>query len=732
VLKRSFIPAAVFALAVGLPLAATQRDPASASFARLIAAGKLWATIQHFHPHLAWSQIDWEAALIEAIPKIQAAVTREDFIKALQSMLSALNDPATIVTTEDEFNRTGLGISSVVMTPDQILIAGSGAVPRDPLESAGELMKLLPKARGVVIDLTAGALHPWLLNPGTFTSRPLVMPSVRTRVHSGLHPDRGGWASPYFSGTLVRDAPVVMPSTSGRDVPVVFAVRDDRQVPGFASALQDAGHGYIVAAQPLTGSALVTTAAAISSLIPVTEGVMVRMRVAELAHSDGTTGLCADAVDTRPLDAALALARQPVRNHCRRAQLPGPAPARQRVNAALDASPLPPLELRLLGAFRVWGAFQYLFPYRELMNEDWDAVLAQSAAQVASAPDARAYHLAISRMVARVHDTHATVASPTLTAHWGNASPGVALRYIEQKAVVVAVQDTIPDVRVGDVVVEIDGESVETRISALSPYIAASTPQALMRDVMNRLLRGPDGSDVTLGLGALGESLRRTTLRRSTDAQSRLAAARPEMVRILSGNIGYIDLRQITVGEVDGAFEKLRGTRGIIFDMRGYPRDTRVAISRWLAKSPTIASGMIRRRLAVAPLTTTFEELAASVPLSLDSSRHYAGPTAMLIDERAQSQSESTGMMLRAAGGTTFIGTATAGANGDSTAFYVPGGIYVSLTGQGVWHSDGRQLQRVGLVPDIVIAPTIQGIREGRDEVLERAVSHLGGQERRH
>ncbi len=34
-----------------------------------------------------------------------------------------------------------------------------------------------------------------------------------------------------------------------------------------------------------------------------------------------------------------------------------------------------------------------------------------------------------------------------------------------------------------------------------------------------------------------------------------------------------------------------------------------------------------------------------------------------------------------------------------------------------------RQLQRIGIVPHIVAAPTVRGLREGKDEVLERAVA---------
>lgn len=101
------------------------------------------------------------------------------------------------------------------------------------------------------------------------------------------------------------------------------------------------------------------------------------------------------------------------------------------------------------------------------------------------------------------------------------------------------------------------------------------------------------------------------------------------------------------------------------------------------------------------------------------------GPTVLLIDERTMSQAEHTGLYLKAANGTTFIGSPTAGANGEVTTFSVPGGITVGFTGQAVMHGDGRQLQRLGLIPDIEVRPTIDGIRAGTDEVLEEALRYL-------
>ncbi len=48
------------------------------------------------------------------------------------------------------------------------------------------------------------------------------------------------------------------------------------------------------------------------------------------------------------------------------------------------------------------------------------------------------------------------------------------------------------------------------------------------------------------------------------------------------------------------------------------------------------------------------------------------------------------------------------------------------MAGHNVSHADGRQLQRLGLTPDVEVKPTIEGIRQGRDEVLEKALEYLG------
>lgn len=112
-------------------------------------------------------------------------------------------------------------------------------------------------------------------------------------------------------------------------------------------------------------------------------------------------------------------------------------------------------------------------------------------------------------------------------------------------------------------------------------------------------------------------------------------------------------------------------------------------------------------------------------PLPNDDRPKYTGKTVVLMNEFTQSQAESTAAAFQDANGTTLIGSRTAGAEGDITNTCLPGDICITFSGQEVRLANGDQLQCVGLKPDVEVRPTIEGLRAGRDEVLERALVFL-------
>src|SRR6266404_3551597 len=86
-------------------------------------------------------------------------------------------------------------------------------------------------------------------------------------------------------------------------------------------------------------------------------------------------------------------------------------------------------------------------------------------------------------------------------------------------------------------------------------------------------------------------------------------------------------------------------------------------------------------------------------------------------------------MALRAVPGAIVQAGATSGADGNVSPIPFPGGFRAMMSGIGVFYPDKRPTQRLGIVPDVRVSPTLAGIRDGRDEALEEAVRQILGRE---
>jgi len=97
----------------------------------------------------------------------------------------------------------------------------------------------------------------------------------------------------------------------------------------------------------------------------------------------------------------------------------------------------------------------------------------------------------------------------------------------------------------------------------------------------------------------------------------------------------------------------------------------------------------------------------------------------ILMNEHVQSHGEFTVMTINTGDNVTVMGTNTIGANGNVAFLPLPGEMVMMFTGLGVYTPDGGQTQRIGLSPDIYVPRTVEGIRDGRDVLMESAVEFL-------
>jgi C-terminal processing protease CtpA/Prc len=365
------------------------------------------------------------------------------------------------------------------------------------------------------------------------------------------------------------------------------------------------------------------------------------------------------------------------------------------------------------------------------MDRPWDEALPQFIPKVTAALNELEYVKTMALMGAWLQDTHSGVpVGSTVFRNWlAGEQPPVQVRFIEDKPVVTRLLENDPNgPALGDEILEVDGLPVDQRFARVARYGSFSTPWSRDRVLAVWIMAGASGTRASLKVRRDGRELTITTLPRDPKYRAAQQPARAgEVVRVLEGNIGYIDLDRLEAADVDGAFERLKNAAGVIFDMRGYPRypaDLRVLaklgwngpresdLSR--GQTPAIMSGYV----------AGYVFLGTGLP-SPRSAPTYAGPTVVLIDERAQSEAEETSIWLKAANNSVFIGSRTTGANGGVMTVPMPGGVSMRFTANEVRLPDGGQLQRVGLKPDIEVHPTIAGIKTGRDEILERAVRYL-------
>jgi hypothetical protein len=122
---------------------------------------KVWGTVKYFHPYLADREIDWDKALIETNPKVNAAKTPADYQAAVNQMLAVLNDKSTRAEIETSVQTVAPAAAEgkPVRLENGVLIIEATRVAQAVAKDIGELSDLtasinqsIPKSSSVIID----------------------------------------------------------------------------------------------------------------------------------------------------------------------------------------------------------------------------------------------------------------------------------------------------------------------------------------------------------------------------------------------------------------------------------------------------------------------------------------------------------------------------------------------------------------------------------------------------
>lgn len=382
---------------------------------------------------------------------------------------------------------------------------------------------------------------------------------------------------------------------------------------------------------------------------------------------------------------------------------------------------------RLLSLFRFWNVFEYFSPNKDILDTPWDDTLFMMIPQFLEASDELEYQKALRSLAKLTDDGHGIVTGTQklYQESIGSYRIPVDLAWHENRAVVTATryrdQDLDAYLKVGDVIKAINGFPIDEALEGLKFYNAASHKGAEISFALRHCLTVKN-EDVTMDITRYGENLSLEFVAYPLGELTQDNAQEKPSLYWLNEDTLYLDYNRITLEEFNGSKKEILGSKALIIDLRGYPKHEMIfhSISDFLFPEPT---HFVNLHL-VDPnyLGNLYTEPYSLGKFNL---HHYKGEVISLVNMNTGSHTEFCAMAFRSAPKGIVIGSETIGQNGNVVRVPMVGEYAIYYSSLGVHNIDNSETQRIGILPDIEVIPTVESIANGEDLYLNAALEYL-------
>ena len=395
---------------------------------------------------------------------------------------------------------------------------------------------------------------------------------------------------------------------------------------------------------------------------------------------------------------------------------------------------------RLLGLFRLWNAMKYYYPHLGILDVEWNDLLSVYITKMLDGEDRFSYELTLAMLSHHVRDsTHLFLSGTTFFEDsFGRFLAPMRIREAEGRLVVYCGDDmqhpnpglrhlTLPNpFERGDVILGVGGRDIDeitAEMLRVLPYPNEEKALAFLAKHAPLRTRRAGNMEIVV----LRDDVELTIEVHTINPGQAAMMSHPTYSHVLlDNNIGLINPQEPFDGKARHVMEEFADTDGIIIDLRQYPD--------WIFYLE-MRQYLMEESLPFAYVSTPSQTHPGARVDVLTNQYHprspyafiYDRPVVLLMDEWTASRPEWMIMAYRVAPNVTVMGPWSMGANGEITFLPLPGGITMMFTGMGIYTPDGGQTHRIGLEPDIRVDRTIQGIAEGRDEIMEAAIEFILG-----
>jgi C-terminal processing protease CtpA/Prc len=358
-----------------------------------------------------------------------------------------------------------------------------------------------------------------------------------------------------------------------------------------------------------------------------------------------------------------------------------------------------------------WNVIQHFYPYFDMINVDWKSQLTRALQKAQQDKNETDFLCTLREMIAALQDGHGRVSHPLEKDYAGFP---FKVEWIENHVVITAVKDN--RFQEGDIIVSLDGVAAGQVLKNAETFLSGS-PQWKRTRALERFGYGPPDTAAQLKIQRDGKTMELTVTR---NFRGKLEEFDRKPFSELKNNVYYLDLVKISYKEALTALDKLAGARGVILDIRGMGTYTLREVFYHLVD--TDMHGFI---LSVPEVIYPDRE-------NVEYTGHdytypgrpplVKGKKVFITDTRATQLSETFLGIAKQRKLGEIVGQPTAGIYGQFNSFILPGRYRVYWAGLRVVKQDRSPFFLKGIEPTVPVQRTIDGVKQGKDELLEKAI----------
>ena len=383
-------------------------------------------------------------------------------------------------------------------------------------------------------------------------------------------------------------------------------------------------------------------------------------------------------------------------------------------------------EEKILGIIKIWTIVKYFYPHLEQITGDWDKSLDKYLKLSQDTSSDKEYYRLIQELMTTLNDSHVSTFHPSILNFSEIFVAPVKFDWIEDKVVITKIDNTVKaDIYVGDEITAINDVEIDEILEKESVRISSSNRQGLLATVINPgYFIGASGSNIKFSVNSEGKKKTVEIPRTMHVFQFLGSKDNQQADTVFNNEIGYLNLARLTNNnDLENELFKMKDTKSLILDLRNsYPTVDYQKFLQMLCQSE------VSIRMSEVPVISASHTKAMQFETNMVnpvSSFSYNKPIVVLIDKTMISRPEDIAIALKSFPNVRFVGEQTQGTDGEMTKISLPGGGETSFTGQVVKFGNGDKFQSIGIVPNIKVQRTIDGVKNNKDEILEKAIEIL-------